>query len=339
MRLMLVLSWLVALAAAGPAEARCRVVMQSGDFRLGKGAEGWELCGRGYAFEGRGRPVAINSRGEAVSVRFRDGRRTIVRWVDYSRGGPNSSEVVLESGRPYVKQAFVPGELYVTVGGRRPEIQRASGEDFNPADDTRGIRPRSLRARGDVVEWRVGTELRQVRNDRDIPPADCRVPSYAAEVRRAGDVVAYELRIGAMIHYGTAYACLAGGRPQAVAETSNDLAINEARPQLLGGPFAVYELKFAWKEVFRSLRVVDLRSGGRTAETGLAGVFMQAVVSPSGALAIGERVDDRQQIRLVRGEAEQVLDSGPGVDGGSLAVAGSTLTWRTGGETRSAPFE
>ena len=66
----LILATLLALAAATPADARCRVVLEDGDYRLGKTARGWELCGRGILVQAAGRPVALHDRGKDVVVRL-----------------------------------------------------------------------------------------------------------------------------------------------------------------------------------------------------------------------------------------------------------------------------
>jgi hypothetical protein len=76
------------------------------------------------------------------------------------------------------------------------------------------------------------------------------------------------------------------------------------------------------------LRLVDLRTG-RVFEPrhGFSGM----VARPDGAFAY---LDGR--VVAVDAEGERVLDEGPGIEGGSLALAGSIVYWTRQGEPRSA---
>ena len=338
MRRLSVLACLFGLVAAAPAEARCRVVLEKGDLRVGRTAKGWGLCGRGVSFPATGRPVALDSRGRAVAVRFEAGERTLIRWVRLGGRYPARRTTVLGAGERFVRQAFAPGGLYVAVGGARPHIRRTGGEPSGVIDRTRGIAPRSLRRRGEVVEWRIRGELRRISaiGGRDVRPEGCRVPAFAVNVSRAGRAVTFELRLGDLGYEGAVYGCLQGGRPHKVGETSDGLLIEEHRTLLLREPFGLFERTSAWKDTSREVVAVDLRTGATTAREGVYGDLVQAVVSPTGAVAFSQRHAGGQEIVTVRGVDPQTLDSGPAVDGATLALDGTTLSWTSGGERRTA---
>ena len=338
MRRILTTTVLLTLLAAAPAEARCRVVLESGDYRLGRSARGWELCGHGVTFGPAGRPVALDARGKAVAVRIRDGRRTVIRWVELAGRRHSRGKTVLGAGERFVGQAFADYGLYVAVGGARPHVRRTGNSPDGVIDRSPGLALRSLRRRGGAVSWRVGGERRRVSaiDGRDLPPGDCRVPGYARAVTRVGRAVTYELRLGDPYYEGQVYGCLDGGRPHKVGETSNDLAIEAFETLLLAEPFAVFEETFSWKDTSQEVVAVDLRTGATTARAWFGGGAVRLVVSRTGAVAFTQSSADQHYVNAARGYEVKTIDGGPAVDPASLTLDGTTLSWTSGGERRTA---
>ncbi len=335
----LVLSGLLALAAAAPADARCRAVLKDGDSRLGRTARGWELCGRGIFVQKAGRPVALRDHGDDVVVRLRERGRTHLHFIEADEE-PLRYGLVLPRGERVARYVYLPseygmGELYVAVDGQRPRIHVVGDPGEGALDRTRGLVAGSLRLRDGVVRWRIGDRWRRidVNRRRDLPPEDCDAPAWARSVHRHGEALAFELRFG---NEGAVFGCYGGGPVHQVAETSVELVMDTTQVLLLVGPFGVFKHRFSWKETSEGLFAVDLRTGTRTAAAGLAGGLLEVFASPTGAIAFSQRVAGGPEIVTARGETVETLDSGPDVDGISLKLEGTTLSWVSGAGRRTA---
>ena len=253
---------------------------------------------------------------------------------------PLRYDVLLARGERVARHVHVPaeyglGDLYVAVGGPRPRIHGMGDPMDGVLDRTRGLVAASLRLRDGVARWRIGERWRRidVNERRDLPPEDCVAPAWAHSVRRQGLALAYEMRLGTE---GAVFGCYDGGPVHEIAETSVDLVLETTEVRLLAGPFGVFRHRVAWKETSERLAAVDLRSGTRTAAAGLAGGLMETVVSRTGAIAFSQRVADRQEIVTARGEGVDTLDSGPSVEGRTLKLEGTTLSWIAGAQRRTA---
>lgn len=151
------------------------------------------------------------------------------------------------------------------------------------------------------------------------------------------------------------YACLKpDGRRVALGwdgTVGSGLLGQDLGPFRLAGPRVAYGcggnvMNGCWSSVF----VIDLRDGSVLHRVNLplalAGVFGRGV-RPSGVelsetgsvgwLAGGEPLLGQVGIRNAGGT--KVLDEGKGIERGSLALTGTTLTWRNDGQLRSATLE
>ena len=121
----------------------------------------------------------------------------------------------------------------------------------------------------------------------------------------------------------------------------------------LAGPFASVATQYedpAGENVHASVKVVDLRDGRKpvrySALPDQTNVFVtDLVLAPSATVAWIERrttfpepgkTQNAYEVHWANAAGQHLLDSGPDVQPGSLARAGSTLYWTRGAQPRSA---
>jgi hypothetical protein len=122
-------------------------------------------------------------------------------------------------------------------------------------------------------------------------------------------------------------------------------------PIVLAAPFVAYGDYGDCAAAFcnpNNVVLQDLRGGKGTPVQGNVSVanVEGLVLKPNGSVAFiastfnqnGSIVPGLSVVKVEKGAQPVVLDSGAGVDGGSLALAASTLYWTDAGTDRSAPI-
>jgi hypothetical protein len=307
---------IVALLPPSPAHAACRA-------KVTRVKDGWRLCDRPEIMRHGAAPSRVLARGGNVVVEFA-GAALYYFAVDVPH---YFQRLALERGERPVRYAFGTSTVYAGLPGRG--IVRLFGAPIDV--DPKGG-PSTLRGSGGTVRWRSHGALRRISawSGYDLRARGCHAPRYAVGVRRSGTALTYELRQGTRKFSGFIFGCLDAGRTFKLGATE---PVNPTHTLGFHGRFVLVSYP-STVPVSESLTAFDLRTGAVTAGMpNNPGPVHRALLSPSGAIAA---VRGDGEVITVRDYTVATLDRGPEVDSGSLALDGTTLTWRHGAETRSA---
>lgn len=182
------------------------------------------------------------------------------------------------------------------------------------------------------------------------------VPDGARVLARGAALRIYETRSRSAAQPRSVLACIAGhsGHMTLLAPTRLNLHISLGRFELAGRVVAYLATQFGIDSGTTKLVVVDvgarrvLRSieAGSYVDAGL--ILREAVirylVTSRGSVAWTVAREDHRQPPLEsvwaapREGPAALLDSGPAIDAGSLALSGATLSWTDAGGQRTAPM-
>jgi hypothetical protein len=182
------------------------------------------------------------------------------------------------------------------------------------------------------------------------------VPNGARVLARGSAIRIYETRSRSAAQPRSVLACMSGhsGHMTLLAPTRLNLHISLGRFELAGHVAAYLATQFGVDSGTTKLVVVDvgarrvLRSieAGSYVDAGL--IFREAViryvVSSRGSVAWTVTREDHREPPLdsvwaaPREGPAALLDSGPAIDAGSLALSGATLSWTDAGAPRTAPM-